>query len=224
MTPNVASRRLRPVRERRELGQERHAREVDLDHALGPSRSSSSSSGPLARELLAPWGVIHILLVLAVVVILGQLPQRKKVRLDEYRPQAGAAPAASAFATCASAQITFYENETFTGPLLHHAEAGAGSQPPRVQRPRLLRSSVAKRPMGSLRRTRRFGGRCMILRPGRYPSLPGDGPERPCISSVRTVDPSKRTPRARFMRYSPAPVATYNYHQRSDERLPTTPT
>jgi hypothetical protein len=36
------------------------------------------------------------------------------------------------------------------------------------------------------------------------------------ISSVRTVDPQANV---HDSRYSPAPVATYNYHQRSDERL-----
>ena len=116
-------------------------------------------------------------------------------------------------ATCAWAQVTFYEHEGFTG-----------------------RNFTTQKPVGDLSRYGfsdrassvivagdrwevcddvRFGGRCIVLRPGRYPSLAAMG-LNDRISSVRTVD---RQARIDDPRYSPAPLAAYDYHRRSDERL-----
>src|SRR6476660_4233940 len=60
-------------------------------------------------------GFIHILLVLAVVVILVNfLSGRTSISMNIVLRQALGA-CGLAFATCASAQISFYENEGFTG-------------------------------------------------------------------------------------------------------------
>ena len=60
-----------------------------------------------------------------------------------------------------------------------------------------------------------FGGRCMVLRPGRYPSLAAMG-MNDRISSVRTVAPNVRI---EDNRYAPAPVAAYDNRRRNNERI-----
>ena len=61
----------------------------------------------------------------------------------------------------------------------------------------------------------RFNGRCVVLRPGRYPSLAAMG-LNDRISSVRAVRPGTRVD---DNRYVPAPVAVYDYRRRDNERL-----
>ncbi len=61
----------------------------------------------------------------------------------------------------------------------------------------------------------RFNGRCMILRPGQYPSLSAMG-LNDRISSVRAVS---RDARVDDWRYAPAAVAAPDYRQRDNERL-----
>lgn len=69
----------------------------------------------------------------------------------------------------------------------------------------------------------RFRGDCIVLRPGRYPSLAAMGLNN-SISSVRAVS---RNARVADNRYAPAPMvaapppppAVSGYHRRSDERL-----
>ena len=113
----------------------------------------------------------------------------------------------------AAAEITFYEREDFRG-----------------------QSFTTDRPVGDLDRFGfnnrassivvsgdrwevcdqiRFGGKCMILRPGNYPSLAAMGMNHN-ITSVREVDRS-----ARFddSRYAPSPVAVYEAPSRDRERL-----
>lgn len=61
-----------------------------------------------------------------------------------------------------------------------------------------------------------FKGRCVVLRPGRYPSLASMG-LNDRVSSVRTVD---RNTRIEDDRYAPAPVAAgRDYRRRDNERL-----
>lgn len=62
----------------------------------------------------------------------------------------------------------------------------------------------------------RFGGRCMILRPGRYPSLDSMGLNNR-LSSVRAV--SAEAARQDDDRYRTAPMPVYDSRRRSDERL-----
>ena len=61
----------------------------------------------------------------------------------------------------------------------------------------------------------RFGGSCVVLRPGRYPSLAAMG-LNDRVSSVRAVNAN-----ARFEdnRYAPAPVAAYDNRRRGGERV-----
>jgi len=61
----------------------------------------------------------------------------------------------------------------------------------------------------------RYSGRCVVLRPGRYPSLAAMG-LNDRVSSVRTVS---RNTRIDDTRYAPAPVAAYDNRRRQNERL-----
>ncbi|MBU1353703.1 MAG: glycine zipper 2TM domain-containing protein [Gammaproteobacteria bacterium] len=61
----------------------------------------------------------------------------------------------------------------------------------------------------------RFSGRCMVLRPGQYPSLSAMGMNNQ-ISSVRELE---RGARVDDRRYAPQPVAAPDYRRRRDERL-----
>lgn len=61
----------------------------------------------------------------------------------------------------------------------------------------------------------RFSGRCVILPPGRYPSLDEMGMSDR-VSSARTVD---RNARIDDNRYAPAPAVGHDYRRRNEERL-----
>jgi uncharacterized protein YcfJ len=61
----------------------------------------------------------------------------------------------------------------------------------------------------------RFDGRCVVLRPGSYPSLSDMGLNNR-ISSARSL--GKKT-RVDERRYAPPPQVSYNYYRRGDERL-----
>jgi uncharacterized protein YcfJ len=60
-----------------------------------------------------------------------------------------------------------------------------------------------------------FRGRCVILRPGRYPSLMAMGMDN-MISSVRTI---RRDAQVADNRNAPAPIAVYDNRRVNDERL-----
>ena len=61
----------------------------------------------------------------------------------------------------------------------------------------------------------RFNGRCVVLRPGRYPSLSAMG-LNDRVSSVRAV---RRDTRIDDDRYAPAPTPVYDSRRRRNERL-----
>jgi uncharacterized protein YcfJ len=61
----------------------------------------------------------------------------------------------------------------------------------------------------------RFGGRCVVMRPGRYPSLQAMGMTNR-VSSVRAVNYDANVS---DNRYAPLPVAVYDNRRRNDERL-----
>ena len=121
---------------------------------------------------------------------------------NRYAPLPPAAPLVSA------AQITFYEHEDFQGQ----------SFTTRDQIDNLGRTGFNDRAssaivVGEAREVCEdagFGGRCVLLRPGRYSSLAEIG-LNDRISSVRSVNANSR--------YVPAPVGFYNYQRRDDERL-----
>jgi len=118
-----------------------------------------------------------------------------------------------AFVTCASAQVTFYEHEGFAGrTFTTQRQVGDLSRYGFSDR---ASSVIVANERWEVCDDTRFGGRCVVLRPGRYPSLAAMG-LNDRISSVRTVD---RQARIDDSRYAPAPVMAQDYRRRSDERL-----
>jgi len=130
-------------------------------------------------------------------------------RLDEsrYAPLPVIAPVLTV------SQITFYERERFEGRnyvtrdqidnLERYGFNDRASSAVVVGEPREVCDDA------------RFKGRCVVLQPGRYPSLAEMGlNER--ISSVRSVRAYVRTGENL---YPPASVAVYDYQRRSNERL-----
>ncbi len=121
--------------------------------------------------------------------------------------------AGMAVATHAAAQVTFYEREGFDGrsfttqnQIVNFERHGFNDR---------ASSVVVQRDRWEVCEDARFGGRCVVLRPGRYSSLAAMG-LNDRVSSVRAVSRS-----ARFddSRYAPAPVAIYDDHRRPNERL-----
>lgn len=118
-----------------------------------------------------------------------------------------------AVATNAAAQISFYESDNFSGrtfttkkPVSNFERYGFNDR---------ASSVVVMRDRWEICEDARFDGRCVVLRPGRYPSLAAMGLNNR-ISSVRNVSKNARIDDAR---YAPAPVAVYDYHRRDNERL-----
>ena len=123
------------------------------------------------------------------------------------------APAPVAVNDGAAAQITFYESEGFQGRNFTTDRAvgnfGRNGFNDRAS------SVVVQGERWEVCEDARFGGRCVVLRPGRYPSLASMG-LNDRISSVREVG---RDARIDDYRYAPAPVAAGDYRRRNDERL-----
>lgn len=118
-----------------------------------------------------------------------------------------------AIATQAVADVTFYENENFQGrsftakkQLNNFSKAGFNDR---------ASSIVVLRDRWEACENVRFGGRCVVLRPGRYASLKAMGLNNR-ISSVRII---ARNVRIDESRYAPAPTALYDGRRRNQERL-----
>ncbi len=142
--------------------------------------------------------------------------------------------------TQAAAQVTFYEREGFSGQSFttdgqigNFARYGFNDR---------ASSVVVRRNLWEVCEDARFSGRCVVLRPGNYPSLAAMGLNNR-VSSVRAASDNarrdgnhayKRSPvsgyddHRRYDRYDvrgndnpylPAPVAAYGYHRRHNERL-----
>jgi len=123
------------------------------------------------------------------------------------------AVAGLAFATQAVAQITFYERADFDGRSFT-----TETQVPNFERFGFndrASSIVVFGERWEVCEDTRFRGRCVILRPGRYPSLVAMG-LNDRVSSVRAVS---RNERIDENRYAPAPAETHDYRRRHDERL-----
>jgi len=135
------------------------------------------------------------------------------------------AVAGLAFATQAAAQITFYEDEGFQGRSFRTGKPVANFE--RFGFNDRAASAVVARDRWEVCEDARFRGRCVVLRPGRYPSLAAMGlSDR--ISSVRNVGRNARIDDRRYApapvaqddyRYAPAPVARDDYRHREGERL-----
>ncbi|MEP7259710.1 MAG: beta/gamma crystallin-related protein [Usitatibacter sp.] len=113
----------------------------------------------------------------------------------------------------AAAQITFYEHDGFQGRSFtangnvgDFARAGFNDRASSVE---------VGRQRWEVCEDARFQGRCMILRPGRYPSLNAMG-LNDRISSVRPVGANARYEDNRF---APAPFAAYDARRRGKERI-----
>ena len=112
-----------------------------------------------------------------------------------------------------ASQIVFYEHEGFHGrtftadtPVGDFRRSGFND---------LASSAVVRGERWEVCDDIGYGGRCVVLRPGQYASLAAMGlNER--ISSVRAVNIAARVDDGR---YSPPPVAVYDYGRRNYERL-----
>ena len=135
------------------------------------------------------------------------------------RIKAGLGLATLAFAACASAQgqITFYEGEGFRGrtfattrPVADFVRVGFNDR---------ASSVVVDSGRWEACDDARFGGRCVVLRPGSYDSLSGLGMENR-ISSVRPVRDDRD-----YSNNAPEPLAapTYDYRRIPNERLYSVP-
>jgi len=108
---------------------------------------------------------------------------------------------ALAYSAIASAQATFYEDEAFRGRSFTAQQPQVGN----FERSELNNNASSAVIVGSrweVCSERRFGGNCMVLRPGRYPSLASFG-MNDRISSARAVSANTRITDDR---YAPAPL------------------
>ena len=118
-----------------------------------------------------------------------------------------------AAATQAAANITFYENEGFSGrnfsttaPIKNFERAGFNDR---------ASSVIVLGERWEVCEDSRFKGRCVVLRPGRYPSLASMG-LNDRASSVRTV---AKDMRVSDDRYAPQPIPVYDNRRRNRERV-----
>ncbi|MDR3414469.1 MAG: beta/gamma crystallin-related protein [Formivibrio sp.] len=110
-----------------------------------------------------------------------------------------------------AAQITFYEHEGFSGRSFTAEEQIGNLQ--RYGFNDRASSVVVSRGQWEVCEDVRFGGRCVNLRPGRYPSLAAMG-LNDRVSSMRAVSRNARVEDNRY-----APAVTDNYRRRDNERL-----
>ena len=113
----------------------------------------------------------------------------------------------------AAGQVTFYEHEGFQGRSFT-TEEQVGNFGRYGFNDRASSVVVSGDRWGACEGAR-FGGRCVALRPGRYPSLAAMG-LNDRVSSVRTVS---RNARIEDHRYAPPTVAARDYRRRDNERL-----
>src|SRR6478609_3322009 len=123
------------------------------------------------------------------------------------------AVSALAFAAQAGAQVSFYENEAFQGRSFTTTQRignmqGAGFND-------RASSVIVTGQRWQVCDDVRFEGRCMVVRPGQYPSLQAMG-LNDRISSVR---PLQANAHVEERDYAPMPVVAQDYRRRHDERL-----
>jgi uncharacterized protein YcfJ len=123
------------------------------------------------------------------------------------------AVAGLAIATQAAATIVFYENEGFAGRNFStEKQVGNFSRYGFNDR---ASSVVVLNDRWEVCDDAGFNGRCIVLRPGRYPSLAAMG-MNDRISSTRIVNQNARVD---DNRYAPPAAPVYDNHRRSNERL-----
>ena len=116
----------------------------------------------------------------------------------------------------AMAQVTFYEREGFQGrsftadrQVRNFERSGFNDRASSV----VVRAERGER--WEVCEDVRFSGRCVVLRPGNYPSLAAMGLNNQ-VSSVRQIS---RNVAIDENRYAPFPVAAYDARRRANERL-----
>ena len=142
----------------------------------------------------------------------GQYPSLREAglndRISSVRNTASKAPAPK------PAQIALFEQEGFEGRAFTTKESIQNLSRNGFNDRASSAVVVGKRPW-EVCDDARFGGRCMVLRPGQYPSLAAMGMNNR-ISSVREIS---RDARIDDRRYAPAALAVPDYRQRKEERL-----
>jgi len=110
-------------------------------------------------------------------------------------------------------QVTFYENEGFQGRSFTADQAVQDFS--RTGFNDRASSAVVLGQRWEVCNNSRFGGDCMVLNPGRYPSLAAMG-INDRISSVRALEGNVRVDERRL---APAPMAVYDNRRRQNERI-----
>lgn len=116
-------------------------------------------------------------------------------------------------ASQAGAQVTFYEHEGFVGRSFSTEQAVNNFKSQGFND--RASSVVVVRDRWEVCEDTELRGRCIVLRPGHYPSLTAMG-MNDRISSVRDVS---RSSHIGDNRYAPAPPAPAYFYRRDDERL-----
>jgi uncharacterized protein YcfJ len=118
-----------------------------------------------------------------------------------------------AFAAQAAAQVTFYEHENFQGRShtsnVRMDNARHGGFNDRAS------SAIVVGQRWEACDDARFRGRCVVLRPGQYPSLQAMG-MNDRISSVRPVPANMRVD---DIAYAPMPMVAQDFRRRRNERM-----
>ena len=141
----------------------------------------------------------------------GNVSSASNTRVEETRTAPAAALPQSGTQT--GTQVVFYEGENFQGRSFT-----AQSQIDDFTRygfNDLAASAVVLGDRWEACENVRFSGRCVVMRPGRYPSLQAMGMANR-VSSVRDVSYDINVS---DNRYAPLPAAVYDNRRRSDERL-----
>jgi uncharacterized protein YcfJ len=123
------------------------------------------------------------------------------------------AAAGLAFSAQAMAQVTFYEHEGFQGRSFSTQKQVGNFE--KFGFNDRASSVVVLRDRWEVCQDARFGGQCIVLRPGRYPSLAAMG-LNDRVSSVRAVGNNARIEDRRF---APAPMPVYDNRRRNGERV-----
>ena len=123
------------------------------------------------------------------------------------------AAAGLAIATQASAEITFYQDAGFQGRYFTTQRQVGEFTHYGFNYP--ASSAVVTSERWEVCEDVRFGGRCVVLRQGQYPSLEAMGLNGG-VSSVRAVSANARIDDDR---YAPPPVVAYDYRRRHNEHL-----
>jgi uncharacterized protein YcfJ len=110
-------------------------------------------------------------------------------------------------------QVTFFESEGFQGRS--YSTSGQVKNLERSGFNDRASSAVVLGDRWEVCQDKQFRGRCVVLRPGRYPSLGAMG-LNDRVSSLRVVGTNTRIAEER---YAPAPVPVYDTRRRGSERL-----